>query len=179
MRNKKRNEKLAGVVFAVMAILPIAGCATDDATGDDSAIGETSSGLSLGGGFYDGSTLCTVGGATMHCCPGGTAMIGAHVGRNIFKCASAPLAGMPFLDVGTQRDNLHACQPGSVMVGFQAGKNQFACQTTAETILDEVVDAGTQDTQPGRPVTMHVCPERNGWAMAGIHVDKNQLLCDR
>jgi hypothetical protein len=169
---------LAIALLGMLAVLPVGGCATSDAAGDDSTA-EASSDLTVGTAFYDLGRVCVVGGAAMHCCPPGQAMIGAHVDRNIFKCASVPLTGFPFLDVATVRGGMHACQFGAVMVGLQAGKNQLACQFTAEAIGSELVDHGTQDTDVRRPADMHVCPEFNGWVMAGIHVGNNLLLCDR
>jgi hypothetical protein len=162
----------------MLAVLAAGGCAASDAAGDDSTA-EASSDLTVGAAIYDGGNQCTVGGARMHCCPPGQAMIGAQVSRNIFKCAPVPLTAIPFLDISTQRDGMHACQPGAVMVGLQAANNQLACQFTAQAIGNEVVDIGTQDTDVRRPANMHVCPEFNGFVMAGIHVGQNLLLCDR
>jgi hypothetical protein len=37
--------------------------------------------------IYDGGTLCPDGSGA-HCCPNGMGMTGAHLGRNVFKCAT-------------------------------------------------------------------------------------------
>ena len=176
MRNDKLSLKACiAMVAAVLTALPATGCIDTPADGPTS---EASAELSAGAEFYDFGFQCTVGGASMHCCPPGTAMLGAHVDKNVFKCASVPLVGSPFLDIGTQRSSMHACPFGSVMIGLQGDRNQLACQTTAEAITAEFVDCCTQDTNPNRAVaSLHACPE-GGWVMAGIHIDRNQFLCD-
>jgi len=126
--------------------------------------------------FYDGigggATQCTVGGTGMHCCPTGSAMVGAHVDQNVFKCATitAPRIGAPFLDTGTQRAGMHSCPLGSVMIGFRADMNRLACQQVSVIGLTEFVDNGTQDSFP-----MHVCSGTT--TMTGIRLDRNQLNC--
>jgi hypothetical protein len=145
----------------------------DTGSGESAEIGSLESSLiSLGGTFYDSGTQCTVGGATMHCCPSGSVMIGAHVANNVFKCAwlgSSP--GARSLDLGTQRNSMHACPFGQLMVGLHAVNNWLVCQNPGTTVQFEYVDTGTQDGYP-----MHVCS--SGYAMAGIHVDQNRFTCD-
>lgn len=176
MRSKnlgKRNRM--SIALAVMAALPFAGCLEGEPS--DESTGEARSSLTfIGNEFYDAGHQCSVGGASMHCCPPGSVMLGAHVDRNIFKCASVQLSGFPFLDVGTQRSSMHACPLGSVMIGLQADRNQLACQNPLSGIRNERFDSGLQDTNPNRPVNMLACLE-GGWAMSGIQVDRNQELC--
>jgi hypothetical protein len=126
---------------------------------------------------YDTGTLCTVGDATMHCCPPGMGMIGAHVTDNVFKCAQlTSTQGSRFLDTDTSRNGMRACPSGTVMVGLQVRNDQLACQTSMPAQTAERVDGspgtpGTEDTYP-----MHVCP--HGSAMSGIHVNHDALTCD-
>lgn len=138
-------------------------------------VGLTQSALSLTGHWvYDAGTQCTVNGVTMHCCPSGYAMIGAHIDKNVFKCAQlTAMAGSRYLDAGTQRNGMHACPWGSVMVGLHAGRNMLACQRPSTSPYFEYVD-GNPATQDGYP--MHAWP--NGYAMAGIHDGKNLFSCD-
>ena len=76
--------------------------------------------------FYDGfespATQCNVGRTIMHCCPDGQAMVGVHVGQNVYKCApiTVPRSGARFLDTSTVRNGMHSCPLNSVMVGFHA-----------------------------------------------------------
>lgn len=134
---------------------------------------ESVASLSFTGFFvYDAGTQCTVGGGTMHCCPAGSAMIGAHVNNNVFKCAIlTSAAGTRFLDVGTQRNGMHACPPGNIMVGLHVNNNWLACQAPSPGPTFEFVDGTTQDAFP-----MHVCP--SNFAMGGIHVGGNLFTCD-
>ncbi len=123
---------------------------------------------------YDAGTQCTVGGATMHCCPIGYTMIGAHVDNNVFKCAQLYHgAGFRFLDVGTQRNGMHACPYGAVMAGLHVDRNYLACQYPIGGVASEYVDRGTQDGYP-----MHVCGSSQD-GMSGIHVDQNKFTCAR
>ncbi|RKI02568.1 hypothetical protein D7Y15_35235 [Corallococcus sp. AB030] len=126
--------------------------------------------------IYDAGTRCTVGGSTMHCCPTGYAMIGAHLGSDVFKCARlSSTSGSRFLDVGTTRNGMHACPYGSVMVGLHVGNNHLACQSPGTSVVFETVDGspGTSDTYP-----MHVCLA-GGYAMSGINAGSNLFTCAR
>jgi hypothetical protein len=125
--------------------------------------------------FYDGSTACTVGGVTMHCCPSGTAMVGLRADQNVFKCA--PLAnpnGAVTLDTGTVRNNMHVCPFGQVVVGLHADLNLLACQSIpGDPITSERVDSGTTDGWP-----MHVCDATFPTsAISGVRLDQNLLSC--
>jgi hypothetical protein len=127
-----------------------------------------------GAWVYDTGTLCTVGDATMHCCPGGMVMIGAHVGDNVFKCAQLTNThGNRFLDIDMYRSGVHACPQGGVMVGLHVNNNQVACQTPGPGQAATHV-AGTTQTVDGYP--MHICPR--GHAMSGIRLKDNLLTCD-
>ena len=140
--------------------------------------------LFLTGTSYDTSSTCTVGGITMHCCPGNdrlntfhSAMTGAHLGSNTFKCGqlNPQNTAAPFLDLYTSRQGVHACPPGSVMAGFHAGRNALACVPFAQP-LTETLDSGTSDG------FMHVCPGQIPHSlptqvMSGIHVGANKFLC--
>jgi hypothetical protein len=121
------------------------------------------------------ATTCNVGGAFMHCCPAGTAMIGFHADTNTFKCA--PLhdpSGVVTLDVGTVRNNMHVCPFGQVMVGLHTDLNLLACQSIpGNPITSERVDSSTGDSFP-----MHVC--QNTFlteAMSGVRADQNLFSC--
>jgi hypothetical protein len=123
---------------------------------------------------YDTGTLCTVGDATMHCCPSGMVMIGAHVSDNVFKCAQLTDShGNRFLDIDTSRNGVHACPPDGVMVGLHVNNNQVACQAPGPGQVVAHV-AGTAQVVDGYP--MHVCP--HGHAMSGIRLNDNLLTCD-
>jgi hypothetical protein len=173
MQSVKLGARI-GSVLVVGLLLGACGAQPGDAeSGGTEEIGSVDSSLiNLGGVFYDSGTQCTVGGGTMHCCPSGSVMIGAHVNDNVFKCAwlgSTP--GPRFLDVGTQRNSMHACPFGQLMVGLHAANNWLVCQNPGTTVQFEYVDTGTQDGYP-----MHVCA--SGYAMAGIHVAQNRFSCD-
>ena len=133
--------------------------------------GQDVSELQIGASFYDGATQCSAGGATMHCCPSGSVMIGVNVDRNIFKCGQLATGSIRFLDIATQRNGMHACPFGSVMVGLHVGQNRLVCQYPATAPVFEYVDSSTQD-----PFPMHKCSD--GTAMAGINVGANQFTCD-
>lgn len=145
---------------------------------------------------YDGNplTTCTVSdvtgrSATMHCCPKGFAMTGAHLDRNVFKCSPlhwtiAREGILRFLDSSTAITvggvTMHGCPSPSLMVGFHKDLNLLACMELKDSTfgfpyLPEDVrrslDAGTTDQFP-----MHVC--KAGGAMAGIHVDQNKFTCE-
>jgi hypothetical protein len=127
---------------------------------------------------YDSGNQCVASnGSTsvqMHCCPDGSAMIGANVNQNVFKCA--PLhdqTGTITLDTGTQRNGMHSCPPGQVMVGLRADLNMLACRTVpSSSVAPERIDMSTQDG------TMHVCQSTLiSEAMTGIRIDQNLLGC--
>ncbi|HXT96879.1 MAG TPA: RICIN domain-containing protein [Polyangia bacterium] len=125
--------------------------------------------------FYDGSTGCTVGGTSMHCCPTGSAMVGARLDQNVFKCAwLRDGTGAISLDVGTQRNGMHTCPLGSVMVGYHQDLDQLACQQIpGNPISSERIDYGTEDDYP-----MHVCDTSFlNEAMSGVSPSQNLLTC--
>jgi len=158
-----------------MAFVSATGCALDGAPDPSDPTAEATSDLAISDlAFYDNGTQCTVGGATMHCCPPGSAMVGAHVSHNIFKCSlmTTP-SGAVFLDRGTQRNGMHACPPGTLMVGLHARNNLLACQGISPAPTFEFVD-GNPATQDGLP--MHICSP--GAAMAGIHITNNRFTCE-
>jgi hypothetical protein len=170
-----RNVLFLGGVTAALVV----GCG--QGPGESSAVGTESSAFVYNSNiFYDGlngnATQCLVGGVVMHCCPRGSAMIGARVDQNVFKCAqlvdsSGAITLNP--DPGTQRNGMHSCPFGSVMVGLRADHNALACQTIpSDHINFEFVD-GNPPTEDGFP--MHVCPSPA--AMTGIRIDRNLLNC--
>lgn len=163
--------RILGIMVALLVAGP--GCGPADQE-QHFEVGLTQSALNLTGFWvYDAGTQCTVGGVSMHCCPSGHVMIGAHVNNNVFKCAqTTAMAGSRYLDAGTHRNKMHACPQGSVMVGLHVGKNMLACQTPSPTPVFEYVD-GNPPTRDAYP--MHVCP--NSYAMSGIHVDHNLFTC--
>jgi hypothetical protein len=155
-------------LFALLALACAPSCVGDTAEQSGQEVSE----LSIGPSFYDSATPCSVGGAVMHCCPDGTAMIGAHVGENVFKCGaiSGEGWGIRFLDIATARNKMHACPWGTVMVGLHVGNNWLACQSPPTPPVFEYVDSVTQDPR------MHTCAI--GSAMGGIHVGANLFTCD-
>ena len=103
-------------------------------------------------------------------------MIGAHLDRNVFKCAQlTQVASGPFIDFGTLRNGMHACPYGAIMIGFHRNKNYLACQYPGPSVASEYVDGNpaTLDSYP-----MHVCWSAQ-YAMSGIHDDHNQFTCAR
>jgi hypothetical protein len=166
------NSQLAVRLFALSILMTLGACKQGS---DGSEYDEALSGPKFTGAWvYDTGTLCTVGEATMHCCPTGMAMIGAHVADNVFKCAQLTEPhGTRFLDVDTSRNGMHACPSGSAMVGLHANNAQLACQRPDPAGTVEH-GAGTRETVDSYP--MHVCP--NGYAMSAIRVNDNALGCD-
>jgi len=164
-----KNHLLGTVALAMLTSL--AGCGVED----DAAYDESSSALSVTGPtIYDSATTCVVGGLSMHCCPPGMAMIGAHVKLNVFKCQQLTgFATGPFQDVETKRNGMHTCPDGAVMVGLHVGADRLACRVPNPQPSFELVDGNPphNDTFP-----MHVCPP--SYAMAGIQVNKNLFTCD-
>lgn len=123
-------------------------------------------------------------------------MTGAHLGANIFKCATVeggfsaftvdfgwgstwfcPKApGDSGLSCTPPRNNMHACPKGWVMIGYNSSVNRLFCglPTGGATKL-EYVDGGTSDG------SMHICRENvsnpNRFAMSGINAGANQFTC--
>jgi hypothetical protein len=168
-----RMQFYAAVVGIALAG-SLTGCLSDGGSDEDPEIGESTSALALDAPFRDFSTVCTVGGVSMHCCPSGSVMVGIHVGRNVLKCARpfAGTFGTRTLDAGTNRNDMHACPRGQLMVGIRVDQNLLVCESPRQIVGLELVDAVTNDSFP-----MHVCPET--FAMAGIRVDRNLLTCDQ
>ncbi|RKH63194.1 hypothetical protein D7V93_09100 [Corallococcus llansteffanensis] len=170
-------EGLSSAAVVLTAIMVIAGCGAtpEDEAEFDVKVAESS--LSFTGWVvYDAGTRCTVGGSTMHCCPTGYAMIGAHLSNDVFKCAQlSSTSGSRFLDAGGRRNGMHACPYGSVMVGLHVSNDYLACQYPGTSVVSEYVDGdpGTKDSYP-----MHVCGA-GGYAMSGIHVSNNLFNCAR
>jgi hypothetical protein len=196
------------VQVTLAALIPLgAACGGTDAPADHSqtqsqAIVEPET-------FYDGAfgvkpTQCTVGGVSMHCCPGGTFMIGARIDQNVFKCATiggfnTGLMGDIFLDppagqpakqcVDSNGLSMHCCPQNqgnaTVMVGLRADENILACQQIRNDFVGRdslaVFDPnpGNSPTQDAYP--MHVCPppppNQTSYGMAGIRIDHNEFVC--
>jgi hypothetical protein len=165
-------KKLMCMLVGMAMSVSLAGCAGQE---DDLHYDETLANLSFTGFWlYDAGTTCTVGGTTMHCCPDGMAMIGAHIINNVFKCAQLTgTASIRFRDTSTVRNSMHACPSGSIMVGLHVGLNQLACQFPSPGPTFEFTD-GNPPLNDGYP--MHICP--SSYAMAGIHVNNNLFTCD-
>ena len=167
------NSQLVSGLFALVILGAVGSCKS---SGDGYESDEALAGPRFTGAWvYDTGTLCAAGDVTMHCCPPGMALIGAHVGDNVFKCAQ--LVGShdnhpPGVD--TPRAGMHACPPGEIMVGLHVITNQLACQAVHPGLTVEHVTGrpGTVDSYP-----MHVCPP--GAAMIGIHVTDNTITCER
>ena len=158
-------------LFTLAILVTLASCKSSEGYEYD----ETLAGLQFTGSWvYDTGTLCKVGEATMHCCPVGMAMIGAHLADNVFKCAQlTDPHGTQFLDIHTSPNGLHTCPSGSVMVGLHVSNDQLACQRpdAARPVAHADGTPGSVDSYP-----MHVCPR--GYAMRGIHLNDNVLACD-
>lgn len=123
---------------------------------------------------YDTSTQCTIGGATMHCCPSGFAMTGIHADRNTLRCAALMNpTGTLSVDTTTLRNSMHACPFGTVMIGINIALDQFGCQAIpGNPITKEDVDNNSADGFP-----MHVCNDTRFAAMSGLTIARNQLTC--
>ena len=141
--------------------------------------------------LYDGGTQCINSrGPSFHCCPSGMAMVGAHLGKNVFKCAIVH-NGLTdyYTEYDNQRNGMLSCKSGYVMAGYYGGgctdwtcftewRENLYCARPLDGLTFEYVDSGTQDSYP-----MHVCradvtdPFR--YAMTGIHAGKNLFECDR
>lgn len=156
--------------FGWMALLLLVSCAVEGEQ-EDQAVSD----ITLGPATYNGTGRCTVSGTTMHCCPGGMAMIGAHLDKDVFKCAGVTtLVGARFVDSSTLRNGMHCCPQGSVMVGLHVDQNKLLCQAVSPTPLrsGEFVDFTSRDS-----FVMHVCGRADA-VMAGIHVDGDWFTCD-
>ena len=159
--------------FGWMTLLLLVSCAVEEEH-ENQAV----SGITLGPAAYNGTGRCTVSGITVHCCPGGMAMIGAHLGQDVFKCAGVTtLVGGRFVDSGpfrTLRNGMHCCPQGSVMVGFHKDADALLCQAVSPTpqLSGEFVDFTSRDS-----FIMHVCGRADA-VMAGIHVDRDWFTCD-
>ena len=171
--------------LAVAALAMLVGCsAQDGGTNDEGAldgesVGKTSDALGFRAWTYDGGTQCTVGGITMHCCPGqqqgfvNYAMVG--INSNNFKCARLdPTNGnAPTLSAMQRTVNGVtglACPTGQVMVGFHQALQRAACVTVSPNPLAERATPGVWD---GSVVTCNpVFPNQNsfyvGEAMTGL-----------
>jgi len=159
---------------AMIVAATLAGCGS----GPEEDIDASEDALNLNQRYLlDGATQCTNEGVTMHCCPVGYVMIGARIPDNMFKCAQiSPRLGFNFIDTGTQRSGMHACPFGSVMVGLHVDSNLLMCRKLVDTpVRTEYVDTSTRDFF--RSGAMHVCPLAGGFAMTGIHVGDDLLLC--
>ncbi|MBN8232691.1 hypothetical protein JYK02_34755 [Corallococcus macrosporus] len=172
---KRAIEAVSSAVLVLAAVTILGGCGGPPETVEELDVEQSKSSLLFTGAtLYDSGTQCTVNGSTMHCCPTGYAMIGAHVANNVFKCAQlSSTGGVRFLDTGLTRNNMHACPQGTVMVGMNASKNYLACQAPGTAVVLEYVDGTTTDSYP-----MHVCGA-GGYAMSGIHLGNNQYTCAR
>jgi hypothetical protein len=165
------SRQLGIRLFALAILMTLSNCKSSEGYEYDEGLAGPAF---TGAWVYDTGTLCTVGDATMHCCPAGMAMVGVHVADNVFKCAqlTAP-RGNQLLDVDTSRNGMRACPSGSVMVGLHVHNDQLACQRldAAFPVAHADATSGTMDSYP-----MHVCPR--GRAMSGIHPSDNVLACD-
>jgi hypothetical protein len=129
--------------------------------------------------LYDAGRQCNLGWGNFHCCPPGMAITGAHLGRNVFKCAALDggFSATNYLSQ-LQRNGMLSCQPGLVAYGYYGGSSPYlACGVPAKgKTTFEYIDGGTQDGYP-----MHVCSEASGnpyrYAISGIHASDNKFAC--
>jgi hypothetical protein len=182
------------VAGAFVTLIPLGACGGTAAPEDHSQT--QSQAIQQQGTFYDRGTQCTYGGVQMHCCPGGSFMIGARVDENVFKCSwsAQKLSDTVFIDRSTQcaapSGTMHCCPQlngiATVMVGLRADQNILACQQVEADYVGydstATIDANPP-TQDGFP--MHVCtgqtttPPTIGspYAMAGISIAENAFTC--
>lgn len=170
-------KALSSAAWILTVITVSAGCGAPPEDEVEFDVEVAKSSLSFTGQVvYDAGSRCTVSGNTMHCCPAGYAMIGAHLGNDVFKCAQlSSTSGSRFINVAGRRNGMHACPLGSVMVGLHVSNDYLACQYPGTSAVSEYVDGnpGTNDSYP-----MHVCGS-GGYAMSGIHVSNNLFNCAR
>src|SRR5215470_9437766 len=82
--SSKKAKRKGIIAFIGLALIT---ASTGCMNADREPTGETESELGLTGGwYYDHGTTCVVSGISLHCCPQGFVMIGAHIGDNVFKC---------------------------------------------------------------------------------------------
>jgi len=84
------------------------------------------------------------------------------------------------VDTGTQRNRMHSCPEGEFVVGVHVNNNLLLCSNefmTPNVGVPELVDSTTRPLwQVGdRFISIHQCPR--GYAVTGIHVDRNELAC--
>ena len=180
-----------GVALATLASA-CSGAPPDDVTSQSGALTFDNPPGAPNPWVYDGGNQCQ----GMHCCPPGMAMVGAHLGKNVFKCATVHDGFTDYTLQNTQRNNMLSCPSGYVMVGYHGQTcidrtifgicdeywgEQLYCARPLDGLSFEYVDNGTQDNSQG--YSMHVCDERPGnpgqYAMSGIHASTNQFECSR
>jgi hypothetical protein len=188
--------------LALASLFTIASCDPGEDTAQPEDVSQPLSFSNLTGQsqpfLFDSGTVCTIGGWTLHCCPGGMAMTGANLSQNRFKCALVT-GGLTdrHLDgvlgpTKTARNNMHACPFGEVMVGYYRGTHalgyadeHLACAKPDPAVVKEQVD-GNPPSSDGQ---MHICPEKapdntpivdpGRLAMTGIHAGANLFTCGR
>lgn len=127
-------------------------------------------------------------GTSVHVCPLGFAMLGAHVSDNRFTCVRVVPRGREhevhtILDTGTQHDyccgNMHVCPGGMYMRGLHDGNNWLVCSDGADVVVEgSFVDQHGDHQANG----MHVCPtvdQGRITIMTGIHNGRNDFACAR
>ncbi|HET6279556.1 MAG TPA: hypothetical protein VFH73_01265 [Polyangia bacterium] len=212
LQNQRRKEYSSHTCIAVFGVLVagVVGCGELAEKGIVSPTGALSfENLPCQQQYWqdDGGRQCPVPGRSrpVHCCPDNFAMIGAHLGHNVFKCARV-MGGLGPVRVddggtgSTQRNGMHACLKTEVMVGYYEGVSTIIAGARPEQLLCakpnmgpdekhviEFVDRG--DHAPSQFRGMHVCPmtmdddkhtpiENPGhWAMSGIHASRNWFSC--
>jgi len=129
----------------------------------------------------------TFDGTSVHVCPVGYAMRGAHVSDNRFTCVRVVASERErevhtILDRGTQhnfgRGDMHVCPGGMYMRGLHDGNNWLVCSDRAGVVVEgSFVDQHGDHQENG----MHVCPVEQGriTIMTGIHNGRNDFACAR
>ncbi len=192
------------VKATLAALIPVAAACGTAAPEDHSQT--QSQAILEEGTFYDGAfgakpTQCTVNGVSMHCCPGGSFMIGARIDQNVFKCATSgqalsgtiftdPPAGQPAKQcVSDSGVSMHCCPQlngvATVMVGLRADENILACQQVKNDFVGQNSNAVFDGDPPHAPTEdsypMHVCPPppqgQSSYGLAGIRIDQNEFVC--
>lgn len=122
-------------------------------------------------------------GVSVHVCPPGYGMAGAHVIDNRFTCLRMVPQGQEgtvnsILDTGTQanfgRGSMHVCPAGMYMRGLHAINNWLICANGA-SLGRPFLNANGATQGNG----MHMCPTLNARqsVMTGIHDPRNDFSC--
>lgn len=149
-----------------------------------------------GSGYCNNAPVCTygdgVGNVTMHCCPAGYAMQGAHFSTNSFRCVKLMESQYEQncrLDRYTGRNGMKACPEGSYLKGHSVATNtSVCCNYLVDNVpwMTEVNGDNEPATQAYGATINGACPGGVGYGhackpnqvMVGIHIGNNDFLCE-